>query len=208
MNAALDMLPARILSTQRQALAVRQDTQPAAYEAYIRGRGYLQEYEKPENIDNAIAEFNQAIKIDPKYAPAYAGLGEAYLDRVSAVRLRVNEWVTDASANCEKALSLNPELSGRTCLPWNVLQPNWQVRQGGGRISGSTTIGGSATKTPCADWPTPTPTWEISPQQKRPTRRLSHSDPTIGASIVGWECSITVRPVLRTPQRCSLKPVN
>ena len=34
------------------------DTQPAAYEAYIRGRGYLQEYEKPENIDSAIAEFN------------------------------------------------------------------------------------------------------------------------------------------------------
>ena len=77
-NAALDMLPTRIQASQREALAVRQDTQPAAYEAYIRGRGYLQEYEKPENIDNAITEFSQAIKIDPNYAPAYAGRGEAY----------------------------------------------------------------------------------------------------------------------------------
>ena len=95
-NAALDMLPARILSTQRKALAVRQDTQPAAYEAYIRGRGYLQEYEKPENIDNAIAEFNQAIKIDPKYAPAYAGLGEAYLTGFQQFD-KGNEWVANAS---------------------------------------------------------------------------------------------------------------
>ena len=77
-NAALDMLPGTIEAGRRQALAERQDTQPAAYEAYIRGRGYLQEYEKPENIDNAIAEFQQALKIDPKYAPAYAGLGQAY----------------------------------------------------------------------------------------------------------------------------------
>ncbi len=120
-NAALDMLPARIKSAQRQALAARQDTQPAAYEAYIRGRGYLQEYEKPENIDNAITEFNQALKIDPKYAAAYAGLGEAYW--IGYERLdRSNEWVLKASRNCKIALSLNPGLvEGRICLG-NVLK--------------------------------------------------------------------------------------
>ena len=53
---------------------------PAGYEYYVRGRGYLQDYEKPENIDSAIVEFEHAIRIDPKYAPAHAGLGEAYWD--------------------------------------------------------------------------------------------------------------------------------
>ena len=48
--AALDMLPAQIEPEQRRKLNVQQDTKPAAYEAYVRGRGYLQEYEKPENI--------------------------------------------------------------------------------------------------------------------------------------------------------------
>ena len=67
-SAALDMLPTQINPEQRNQLAARPDTEPAAYEAYVRGRGYLQEYEKPENIDNAIAEFNQALKIDPNYA--------------------------------------------------------------------------------------------------------------------------------------------
>ena len=61
-SAALDMLPTQINPEQRNQLAARPDTKPAAYEAYVRGRGYLQEYEKPENIDNAIAEFNQATE--------------------------------------------------------------------------------------------------------------------------------------------------
>ncbi len=124
-NAALDMLPARIRSTQRKALAVRQDTQPTAYEAYIRGRGYLQEYEKPENIDNAIAEFNQAIKIDPKYAPAYAGLGEAYLIGVQQLD-KGKEWVAKASSSCQKALSLSANSAeGHVCLG-NVLKVTGQ----------------------------------------------------------------------------------
>jgi eukaryotic-like serine/threonine-protein kinase len=115
-NAALDMLPGHIKAAQREALAVRQDTQPAAYEAYIRGRGYLQEYEKPENIDSAITAFDQALKVDPNYAPAYAGLGEGYwlgYDRLD----RGAEWVSKASDNCKKSLVLNPDLvEGHVCL--------------------------------------------------------------------------------------------
>ena len=115
-SAALDMLPAQIKPEQRRKLNVRQDTQPAAYEAYIRGRGYLQDYEKPENIDNAVAEFSQALKVDPNYAPAYAGLGEAYWIGYQQLN-RGKEWLTKASSNCEKALRLAPNLAeGYTCL--------------------------------------------------------------------------------------------
>ena len=113
---ALDMLPAQINREQRQKLAARQDTQPAAYEAYIRGRGYLQEYEKPENIDNAITEFNQALKIDPNYAPAYAGLGTAYWLGYKSF-YKSAQWAANASRSCEKALSLAPGLvEGSICL--------------------------------------------------------------------------------------------
>ena len=119
-NAALDMLPGKVNAAERQALAARQDTQPAAYEAYIRGRGYLQEYEKPENIDYAISAFNQALKIDPNYAPAYAGLGNAYWTGFRQFN-KGPEWVTKASENCQKALALNPNLvQGHVCLG-NVL---------------------------------------------------------------------------------------
>ena len=112
----LDMLPAQIKPEQRRRLNVRQDTQPAAYEAYIQGRGYLQEYEKPENVDSAIAAFNQALKIDPGYALAYAGLGKAYFTGFQQF-YKGKPWVDNASANCERALSLNPEiLEAHICL--------------------------------------------------------------------------------------------
>jgi eukaryotic-like serine/threonine-protein kinase len=119
-GAVLDMLPSQI-KPQRAKLNARQDTQPAAYEAYIRGRGYLQEYEKPENIDSAIAEFNRALKVDANYAPAYAGLGEAYWIGFQQPMNRGKEWLTRASQDCEKALTLGPQLAeGYTCLG-NVL---------------------------------------------------------------------------------------
>jgi tetratricopeptide (TPR) repeat protein len=115
-SAALDMLPAQIKPEQRRKLNVSQDTQPAAYEVYIRGLGYLQELNKPEDIDNAIAEFTQAIKIDPKYALGYAALGKAYWVGFHQFA-KGNEWIAKASGNCEKALSLNPDLAeGHICL--------------------------------------------------------------------------------------------
>ena len=119
-NAVLDMLPGSLNGSQRQALIAHQNTQPAAYEAYIRGRGYLLEYEKPENIDNAITEFQQALKIDPKYAPAYAGLGQAYWIGYQQFD-RGKDWLEKASENCRQSLALDKRIpDGYTCLG-NVL---------------------------------------------------------------------------------------
>src|SRR5215469_13683308 len=88
---------------------------PAAYEYYVRGRGYLQEYQKSENIDSAIKEFEHALKVSPNDAPAYAGLGEAYWHGYKTDR--GEEWLDKAKINCEKALSANPKLAeGHTCL--------------------------------------------------------------------------------------------
>jgi tetratricopeptide (TPR) repeat protein len=116
----VDLLPTRINSAERRKLYVRQDTQPAAYEAYVRGRGYLQEYEKPENIDSAITEFTEALRIDPNYAPAYAAMGNAYWTGYQQFA-KGPEWVGDATRYCQKALSIdNQSAEGHVCLG-NVL---------------------------------------------------------------------------------------
>ena len=109
------MLPAQIKAAERRKLNVRQDTQPAAYEAYIQGRGYLQE-PGSENLDKAIAEFTKAIHIDPNYALGYAMLGNSYWLGFQQYT-KPNDWVANASRNCQKALSLNPELvAGHVCI--------------------------------------------------------------------------------------------
>jgi len=111
----LDMLPVRINAEERRKLAVRQDTKPAAYEAYIRGRGYIVDFSRPEDIDSAVAEFSRAVEIDPNYALAYAALGKTYWAGFQEF-FRGNDWMAKASQNCEKALALNPDLvEGHVC---------------------------------------------------------------------------------------------
>lgn len=50
---------------------------PAAYEAYLRGR-YLLSRQDPDALRKGLAEFQHAIDIDPTYAPAYSGLADTF----------------------------------------------------------------------------------------------------------------------------------
>ncbi len=129
---ALDMLPAETGPEQRRKLIVPQNTQPAAYEAYIKGRGYLLEFSKPEDIDNAVAEFSKAIKIDPSYALGYAALGNAYWAGFQLSR--GNDWIEKALSNCQVALSLNRDLvEAHVCLG-NVLNGTGKYNQAVGEF--------------------------------------------------------------------------
>jgi tetratricopeptide (TPR) repeat protein len=115
-NAALDILAIAIPPAQSAHAHVRADTKPEAYQHYLRGLGYLQEYQKPENIQSAIAEFGQALQVDSNYARAYAGMGEAYWLGFDESN-RTNDWITLAEANCKKALALMPDSAeGHSCL--------------------------------------------------------------------------------------------
>jgi len=89
----------------------RGTSQPASYELYLRGRGYLQEYHSPENIESAIANFKSALEREPNYALAHAGLGEAYWHKYELTHKA--EWVEKALAACRRASELG---SGHACL--------------------------------------------------------------------------------------------
>jgi serine/threonine protein kinase/tetratricopeptide (TPR) repeat protein len=99
----------------KSALLAHSTRQPAAYDYYLRGRGYLQEYQKRENVDNAIAVFQNALARDPNYALAYAGLGEAYWREYDLTQ--DSSLVNKASGNCHRAVSLAENLAGgHVCL--------------------------------------------------------------------------------------------
>lgn len=52
-------------------------TNPAAYDAYLKGRFQLSK-RSPENLREAVTEFQRALTADPQYAPAFAGLADCY----------------------------------------------------------------------------------------------------------------------------------
>jgi eukaryotic-like serine/threonine-protein kinase len=93
----------------------RPENNPEAYASYLRGRGYLSEYQKPENVDLAIAELRNAVRVDPEYPNSYAALGEAYLLGYQQTN-RAGEWVSQAQRNCEKSLAVRETAEGRICL--------------------------------------------------------------------------------------------
>ena len=100
---------------EARALVAPGTAQPQAYDFYLQGRGYLRDSEKRENVENAIAVFNQALQHDPKYAPALAGLGEAYWDKYALTRQR--EWVDLAHTACFDAIRMQGEQGeGHICL--------------------------------------------------------------------------------------------
>ncbi len=109
-------LPQASNARRRQESEELPDTEPAAYDFYLRGRGYLEDYKNQDNIDNAIAEFQHAIIVDQNYAPAYAAMGLAY-NTGFVWKNRDKDWVDKAKTACDRALALMPQLAeGHTCL--------------------------------------------------------------------------------------------
>lgn len=119
-SGVLEMMAVKLKPEDRRKLNAVPDTDPAAYDAYVRGRGYMQEYQKPESVENAITEFQHAIRIDPKYALAYAGLGDAYWTAYKR-SYKGPEAAAKGTESCQEASTLKPELvEAHICLA-NIL---------------------------------------------------------------------------------------
>ncbi len=103
------MLDVNLVTETRTILASGSTDISEAYELYLNGRGYLQRYEKQENIDRAIDSFQRAVFHDPRYALAFAGLGEAYWRKYRATM--DTKWVAQAIENGERAVELDDQLT-------------------------------------------------------------------------------------------------
>jgi eukaryotic-like serine/threonine-protein kinase len=112
----LERLPQVVNPARRQALQVRPTAKPAAYDFYLRGRGYLDDYQRSDNIESAIAQFEQAIAVDATYAPAHAAMGLAYATGFQW-KNRGKDWLDKSKTECERALAITPQLAeGHACL--------------------------------------------------------------------------------------------
>jgi len=115
LESIIGLLGLELDSREKATLLAHGTQQPAAYDYYLRGRGYLQEYHKPENLESAITVFNHSLEVDPKYALAYAGIGEAYLHKYERDRDRI--WIDKALTSCQRAVTLAPnEAASHVCL--------------------------------------------------------------------------------------------
>lgn len=111
----LKLMAIELMPQERSALQQHGTTNSAAHEYYLRARGYMQDYHKLENIDAAIVAYRRAFDLDPNYALAYAGLGEAFWREFGQTHDRT--LVDQASATCQKALAISEKLAeGHFCM--------------------------------------------------------------------------------------------
>jgi TolB-like protein len=69
---------AELSPAEQSRLASAPRINPEAYDAYLKGR-YFFNRPSDENLQKAIARFEEAIALEPAFAPAHSGLSDAYL---------------------------------------------------------------------------------------------------------------------------------
>jgi TolB-like protein len=102
-------LKARLTGAEEKVLSEKTTTNPAAYDAYLRGQAQSR-LEGEENVRAAQASFEEAVRLDPQFAQAWAALSRTHsllffhFDATPARR-------AEAERSLAEAVRLQPDLA-------------------------------------------------------------------------------------------------
>jgi eukaryotic-like serine/threonine-protein kinase len=115
MDEVLNKLDIELAKEDRGRMEKHGTTQPEAYDFYLRARGYLQDYDRADSLENAIAGFRRSLEWDPRFALAYAGMGQAFLHKYALAQSP--ELLEAANDACRRSIQLDPgSPDGEICL--------------------------------------------------------------------------------------------
>jgi len=98
------------LVNNAKAVQKNKEVNHAAYAEYLKGR-YLSYGSTPEESEKALSHFREAIRIDPKYAAAYAALANEKIVQGLFSTASKKEIVDEARTTIEAAKALDPGLA-------------------------------------------------------------------------------------------------
>jgi TolB-like protein/DNA-binding winged helix-turn-helix (wHTH) protein/Flp pilus assembly protein TadD len=107
--AATDALQLKLLGANGQPVAPNlRSTNPEAYQAYLQANYFIGRGASKEDLDKALAYADTAIKLDERYAPAWA-LRASVQNTMATVSLTdVTEGFRRARDDAERAIALDP----------------------------------------------------------------------------------------------------
>jgi TolB-like protein/DNA-binding winged helix-turn-helix (wHTH) protein/Tfp pilus assembly protein PilF len=107
-NAIAQQVRAQLTPEQQAQLRAARPVNPAAYDAYLKGRLYFTtEFAKPDTLRKAESLFEEAIQKDPNFAQAYAGLADTYVYLAFVGALPKDAAQRSAKEALDKALQLD-----------------------------------------------------------------------------------------------------
>jgi tetratricopeptide (TPR) repeat protein len=100
---------------------------PEAYEAYLRGRYHIFRFSEAD-FRKAMEYFERTIRLDPQYAPAYAGVAHVWVSLGNQGVVSLEEAIPKASAAALKAIELDRTLSeAYAALAWIEVGYDWNL---------------------------------------------------------------------------------
>jgi TolB-like protein/DNA-binding winged helix-turn-helix (wHTH) protein/Tfp pilus assembly protein PilF len=126
-RAITDQIRVNLTPQEQAALNTARPLDPAAYEAYLKGR-YFWNKRTTNGLKKAVDYFSEAIQKDPQYAQAYTGLADSYalLGDWEYGVLAPKEASARAKAAATRALELDDKLSeAHTSLAFSLDVFDW-----------------------------------------------------------------------------------
>jgi len=114
------------ITPTEQTLLTRRNVNRQAYDDYLQGR-YFWNKRTEGNLRKAIEHFESAIRIDPNYAPAHAGVADCYnqLGSVTIGAMPAKEARPRAEEAAKRALQIDSELAEAHAALGYVNHYNW-----------------------------------------------------------------------------------
>lgn len=105
-----DEIHVKLTPREETHLTTSRSVNPAAFEAYLRGR-YFWNKRTPEDLRKGAEYFQKAVDLDPTYALAYAGLADGYILLAVYDERLPREVMPLAKAAAKNALQLDDSLA-------------------------------------------------------------------------------------------------
>jgi serine/threonine protein kinase len=100
----------RLTPNDRRALKRKATADSGAYQLYLKGRFFWSQRTR-EGLDSAITYFEEAIQRDPGFAPAWAGIADAYMLLSDYHSVPRRETYAKAEAAVRRALEIDDRLA-------------------------------------------------------------------------------------------------
>lgn len=88
--------------------SIRPTENTGAYDLYLKGQNLVRNAQNVKGYEDAAGLFNQAVKLDPRFALAYAGLADSYLRLWN--KTNDSSWTQKAMGAAHEAQALNDNL--------------------------------------------------------------------------------------------------
>ena len=124
-----------VTGEEHARLTAARPVAPEVYESYLKGRFAFDKSNSRADVEESIAYFERAIKMDPTFAPAYVGLAAASSELGTVfVGAPPDETRPKVISAARKALELDPDLAEAHVLLANVQQEQWHWADAEDRI--------------------------------------------------------------------------